>query len=321
MYCNKQNPYQQNRTQKLRDSVVRLEQREVLRSVFDGTSKNSSDKVSFSLLFQHFFWLIKINVHSTFIFMPWTSKRNEGNNSLLAWNSSSLDFLNFKLALISCMAFTSFSCEDLLEVPDISEQQIEVLAPLDGTTVTNNQVNFDWNALEDADGYRIQIATPNFDNASQFLLDNLSTRDSLGQLNTNLSLALLNGSYQWRIKGVNSGFETAFATQGFTVNGDPNADIVPPNTPELVAPTDGFSQDETNINFSWTREDVAGSAEKDSIYIYSDANLQNLELKDIGANKSYNTSLASNTYYWLVQAFDAAGNMSADSAVFELTIN
>ena len=43
-------------------------------------------------------------------------------------------------------------------------------------------------------------------------------------------------NYQWRVKGVNSGFETPFEQAAFTVNGDSDADIVPPNTPVLVSP-------------------------------------------------------------------------------------
>ena len=217
--------------------------------------------------------------------------------------------------------FVVFACDDILEVPDISNEEISVLAPLDGTTINDNQVNFNWNALEDADGYRVQVATPSFDNAAQFILDSLFVQDSLGALNTNMRLSLLNGTYQWRIKGVNSGYETAFATNGFMINGDPNADLTPPNTPNLLSPANNSTQTETAVNFSWAREDISGSAELDSIYIYTDEALQDLNLKGLGANKSFDATLEANTYYWLVQAFDAAGNKSEDSTVFTLTIN
>lgn len=230
--------------------------------------------------------------------------------------------MTFKKISAVCFLFVlAIACDDILEVPDISEQQITVLAPLEGTSVTNNRVNFNWNALADVDGYRVQVATPSFDNAAQFVLDSLFAKDSLGQLNTKTQLALINGNYQWRIKGVNSAYETAFNTNAFIVNGDADADLIAPNTPSLVSPANDSSQDSTSVSFTWTREDISGSAELDSIYIYTDQALQNLNLKGLGTDKSFETTLEANTYYWLVQAFDEAGNNSEDSVVFSLTVN
>ncbi|WP_411031574.1 hypothetical protein [Spongiimicrobium sp. 3-5] len=213
------------------------------------------------------------------------------------------------------------ACDDILEVPEIDKEQITVLAPLDGTVINGNEVNFNWNALEDARSYKVEVAQPNFTNAAQIILDSLIQEDSLGIILTKIQKTLLNGNYEWRVKGQNGGIETAFNTNSFTVNGDENIDLTPPNTPVLIAPSDGATQDETNVSFSWTREDVSGSTEIDSIYIYTDVDLQNLEAKGLGANKSYEADLTTNTYFWLVQAFDAAGNKSADSEVFRLIIN
>lgn len=218
------------------------------------------------------------------------------------------------------LAFVT-ACDDIIEVPEINEQEIIVLAPLEGAVITGNDVSFNWNAIEDAREYKVEVAQPNFANAAQIVLDSLFVEDSLGLIATKIQRTLLNGNYQWRIKGRNGGIETPFTTNSFTVDGDENIDLVPPNTPTLVAPVDNATQDETSVSFSWSREDIAGSAERDSIYIYTDEALQTLELKALGANKSFDTTLNSNTYYWLVQAFDAGGNKSADSEVFQLTIN
>ncbi|MGP1994245.1 hypothetical protein D9V96_020360 [Zobellia laminariae] len=213
------------------------------------------------------------------------------------------------------------SCDDILEVPDISNKEITVLAPIEGAVVSDNQVSFNWNALEDVDGYRMQVATPSFANAAQFIVDSLMVSDTLGVLKTNVAQALLNGNYQWRVKAVNSGYETPFSTQSFTVNGDPNVDLVAPATPNLLTPENAASQEETTVSFNWSREDINGSTELDSIYIYTDEALQNLSQKGLGANKSFSATLEADTYYWLVQAFDKAGNTSEKSSVFSLTIN
>ncbi|MEA1786107.1 hypothetical protein U1E44_08400 [Arenibacter sp. GZD96] len=109
------------------------------------------------------------------------------------------------------------SCEDLLEVPDISNATIELLAPKDSTVVNTATVNFHWNGISDADGYLVQVAAPNFENASQILLDSIIVLDS-AFVGTRASLPLPNGSFQWRVKGINSGFETGFSTAAFEVN-------------------------------------------------------------------------------------------------------
>ena len=213
------------------------------------------------------------------------------------------------------------SCEDILEEVDISDRQVTIFAPLDSTTISSNEVNFNWDKVEDATSYRFQLATPNFVETQQLVLDSVFELDTLGNVGTRIQRTLVNGTYEWRIKAMNSGFETVYTNSGFVVNGDDNLDVTPPNTPELVAPTNGASQDENQVNFRWTREDVAGTTELDSIYFFSDEALQNPIGKDLGANKTYSGNFDTGTYYWLVRAFDTAGNESENSATFNFTIN
>ena len=229
--------------------------------------------------------------------------------------------LKKNLLMLMVLPVLSVSCEDILEVPDISSQTVAILAPTDGSALTTNAVNFNWESVEDATAYNVQIATPNFENAVQLVLDSVIPVDSLGQVTTQINIDLFNGPYQWRVKALNSGFETEYTVNGFQVNGDQDLDLVPPNTPQLVSPANGVSQTESTVNFSWTREDVPGTAERDSIFIFSDETLQNLTTKALGANKSFSTTLGDGTYYWFVQAFDAAGNESGASTTFNFTIS
>lgn len=212
-------------------------------------------------------------------------------------------------------------CEDILEEVDISNRNVTVFAPVNDAVVTTNSVQFNWDVVEDATAYRMQLVTPDFENAVQLLLDTTFVQDSIGSVATQIQQNLLNGNYTWRIKAMNSGFETPYAQNAFVVDGDENIDLTPPNTPQLVAPINGTTQDETTVEFSWTREDVPGTAEKDSIFFYSDQTLQNLVGKDIGANKTYSANFTSGTYYWFVKAFDTAGNESENSDSFNFTIN
>lgn len=212
-------------------------------------------------------------------------------------------------------------CEDILEVPDISERSVNLLAPSDGSVLDDNAVNLNWEDMEEATGYSIQVASPSFENAAQILLDSVVEIDTLGYLPTQLRQNLLNGSYEWRVKAFNSGFETLYTSNGFQVNGDEDLDLTPPNTPQLISPGNGNDTSNTEIDFTWNREDVPGTAERDSIFIYSDESLQELTTKALGANKSYTATLTAGTYYWFVKAFDAAGNESGASNTFNFTIN
>lgn len=219
-------------------------------------------------------------------------------------------------------AIVFWACEDILEEPDISQIEVQLLAPTDGAVIVDNEVSFNWNFVEDTRSYKIQLAKPSFANAVQIVFDSLIEQDSLGDLDTRIqNIRILNGQYQWRVKALNGGFETAYTTATFIIDGDENLDIIPPNTPQLVAPENNASVNETQIDFSWTRVEVSGTAERDSIYIYTDEALQNLSIKGLGANKTFNTTLTSGTYYWLAQAFDAGGNVSDDSETRTLTVN
>lgn len=226
-----------------------------------------------------------------------------------------------KILFIFFSILLSISCEDILEEPDISNLTVDVFAPLENSVIVNNTVNFNWDTVDDARSYRIQIAEPDFVNTNQLVIDSTMVTDSLGFVSTQLQQTLLNGNYSWRVKAINGGFETEYATNDFVVEGDENIDLIEPNTPQLVAPATGTTQSQTTISFSWTREDIAGTAERDSIFFYEEETLTTLVSKDIGVNKEYTATLVSGTYYWFVKAYDTAGNESDASDTFNFTIN
>ncbi len=97
-------------------------------------------------------------------------------------------------------------------------------------------------------------------------------------------------------------------------------DKTAPNTPVLISPTNASTTSNTSISFQWNRTAIAGSTEKDSIYIYTNSALTTLKQK-AESSSSYTATLTAGTYYWVVQAFDAAGNNSSKSTTFSFTIN
>lgn len=101
------------------------------------------------------------------------------------------------------------SCEAIF-VENISNASVTILAPTEGTTVAKGAVNFNWNVVEDAESYQIQIATPTFTNASQIVLDTTITKTSFSK---NLTV----GAYQWRVNALNSDYQTKYTSTSFEV--------------------------------------------------------------------------------------------------------
>ncbi|MFD2916849.1 hypothetical protein [Psychroserpens luteus] len=112
--------------------------------------------------------------------------------------------------LIVLLVFLLSSCDDIIEVENISENVITVLAPTNNSVLTQGDIIFSWNDVQDATQYRLQLATPSFENASQILLDSIVTI-------TNFSKSLELGNYEWRVRAENSEYQTIYTTQNFAV--------------------------------------------------------------------------------------------------------
>ncbi len=121
-----------------------------------------------------------------------------------------------RLIMLYAFVWLCMGCEAIFE-EDISNQTVVVLAPTEGaqlstgTQLPTGEVTFSWQALDNASSYTIQIATPDFTNAAQILL-NTTTADNSATAN------LATGSYQWRVSASNSEYTTGYTTINFTVN-------------------------------------------------------------------------------------------------------
>ncbi len=293
-----------------------------------------------------------------------------------------------------------FSCQEILEVPDISDLETTAVAPLEGAVVEKNTVTFTWNAVSDAENYVLQVASPSFKNAAQVVVDSTMAV-------TTFTKELLPSTYEWRVKAINSAYETAYTTNSFLLLKNKDfetstvllqlpeenyatnvkdvtfsweevvdaseyrfrilknseaiidetavelsvkksleegvyqwqvrgqiaiantlyttraiiVDLTVPNTPVLSSPANNESTTDTTIDFTWTREAISGSNEKDVVYIYSDEALTVLVKEGEAESLAYQTTLSANTYFWIVKSFDAAGNESEVSNTHKLIIN
>lgn len=115
-----------------------------------------------------------------------------------------------KYFVITLITILTLSCDDITEIEDISGRVPLILAPVNESVLTTQDVTFTWYPMEDAERYTIQIARPNFEDALQIVLDSTVT-------STSFTKSLDLGVYQWRVRAENSGYNSFFTTQGFSI--------------------------------------------------------------------------------------------------------
>jgi hypothetical protein len=160
-----------------------------------------------------------------------------------------------------------------------------------------------WQPVIGAIAYQVQVV-----NSSNVVIND----QTLTNANTNFLFP--QGSIQWRVKASNGSLQTLYSTRSILV------DTTPPNTPTLSMPANNSTITENEVTFTWSRAAVAGSAESDTIKIYSDSGLTNL-VEETETTSPYATTLVNGTYYWVVVASDEAGNTGTQSTTFTMIIN
>lgn len=115
-----------------------------------------------------------------------------------------------KRYLLSLLLFICISCDEIIGIEDISKEKISIIAPAHNSTVAIGGITFSWFPLSNDVQYHLQIVTPSFLNAVQLVEDTLLTQ-------TSYSVELSRGSYEWRVKAINSEYETVYQTQCLNV--------------------------------------------------------------------------------------------------------
>lgn len=198
------------------------------------------------------------------------------------------------MTLVLCV-----SCEDVISVPDISEDSVIVIAPVDGAVLDEGDITFTWEELEFAEEYQLQIATSDFMSANQIVLDTI-VGDST-QVTRNLTQNLLPNTYQWRIRGLNEAFASSYTTANLEIvdtiiDTDLSNELVP-----ILAPADGVEVIEGAINFNW---DVVPNATAYTIQIATpdfENAVQVITDTTVTAN-FFSIDLVEGNYEWRVKA-------------------
>lgn len=191
-------------------------------------------------------------------------------------------FLGISLACIAC--------DDILE-EDITDGVVTLVAPADMQEIEGNTVQFRWDGIQGADEYRIQV---NNTTSNIVVIDSLVT--------TNLfDTALDPGSYQWRVRGENFAYVTAYSFDSmFSVI---ETDDLTNQTVTLTSPDNESYFAGFDISFSWDPITVADTY---SFEMYLDGNATAVVTRNDLVDASFsinNTSVsAEGKYTWQVSA-------------------
>lgn len=124
---------------------------------------------------------------------------------------------------------------------DISDDSIVLISPTENQADSLQKKTFVWEELEGANKYRLQIASPDFSNISYYALDSLVS-------NTFFTSSLIPKTYQWRVRGENDDFNSAWSTRNLTIltsTSLANQEITG------LTPESGLNTNKMTQNFSW----------------------------------------------------------------------
>ena len=139
--------------------------------------------------------------------------------------------------LVIALAILCFSCDDILE-DDITNDLVQTVYPTESAIIESNVVTFQWNTLSGADDYRVQVYDTNQIIVFDTLVDNYT-----------VVLPLTEGTYQWRVRGENSAYQSTY-TFPITFDVDQSLDL----TSQLVilsSPVNNFVTKQNNFTLAW----------------------------------------------------------------------
>lgn len=202
---------------------------------------------------------------------------------------------NVALPLITLLVLLATGCSDILE-KDLTGYGVVLVAPPDGYTTSANVVTFRWDAVPETEGYRLQIATPDFLNPALFAYDTLVT-------NASYTAALVPGNYRWRVRAENPNSHTDYYERSLVVT---EASSLEGLTPILLQPGSNSATSAATIAFSWN---TLTGAQDYRFEIREDSQTGPLVQAQIVADTEIElTDIAEGSYAWGVQAQNATSS-------------
>lgn len=193
---------------------------------------------------------------------------------------------------------------EVINNDDFQNNSVALSLPADNLITNIATHNLVWQSVLGANNYHVQIV--NITSSSIISEQDVSA--------TNFSYTFPEGNFIWKIRASNGTEHTLYSQRSILV------DLTAPATPTLSSPGNLSNSSNNEVSFQWSRNPIAGSVETDSIFIYKNQQLTDLEFKGVQTTP-YVTTLENGTYHWYVQSFDQAGNVGTKSTVYSFTLN
>jgi len=227
---------------------------------------------------------------------------NIGNQGMYFWRVNAADRFG------NTSYFSPASVFEILLPADISNKHVQLLTPADKSTSTRSDVTFWWEETEGADNYRVQIVTSSFSNPGKLVFDQLSDSNSL-------ILELEAGNYEWRVKAINSKYETAYSTASFTVYGTNLSD----KKVSLLTPAHEALSNQSPVQFTWEKINANAGY---NFMIKKNTWESGATVHDTNTNQTgAEVTLSDGTYVWGVKATDPMNGSSTEYSVRTLTVD
>lgn len=191
-------------------------------------------------------------------------------------------------------------------IGDLAEQEVLLVSPINNDTTNVTSFTFEWDPLYNADEYRFEIWTPNFEGTriTQEYLQNSSVTYTFNQT----------GPFEWGVSAENEISKTLFSTRKLFI------DTTAPQQPSLVQPANGAVLSDSLIEFSWNTVIDSGASITNHFYLYNDTVPGTPYIEISTKEQSYTDSLSAGFYSWKVIATDAAGNEGRESETWQFKV-
>lgn len=215
--------------------------------------------------------------------------------------------MTFKVLFI-LLSVTFPSCSLILET-DIEDEHVMLTAPADNLRTLVSSHSFRWEYLSEADKYKLQIASPSFENASRIWLDTTVISNSF-------DITLLPGSYEWRVRAENSAYSTVYSVRTLVIDTTldlKNQYII------LKKPVANYVTNNTEVLFEWFPLYNASSYRFE---IKRDGPGNELYMNPVDTTGSSLTAqLEEGTYIWAVKAVNeiSASPLSTRTIIVDTT--
>jgi hypothetical protein len=176
-----------------------------------------------------------------------------------------------------------------------------LVSPTNGEVITDTTPTLTWTSSVGASGYRLK-------------LDGIVT--DVGNVTQVTVTAASKGTHVWTV----SAYDTAGNISAAATTWSFEVDVVGPNSPTLVSPTNGALVSDTTPLLKW--QPVLGADQYQS-QVDDDGNFGSPEIDVIGSATDYTpaNALSEGTHYWRVRAQDNVGNWSVWSNQWSFEID